>query len=123
MREYPDKLPVPVRLQSSLASLRQLLLHSPGQLSLASTGPLLEEIASDLACLPHLNPKPSPSELSEIRALSASVQSLYQGGLGFITGFSALSIQNGAWDAASYSADGLWNSSSLPQSSGLRIEG
>ncbi|MFN7542261.1 MAG: hypothetical protein ACK5TN_05650 [Acidobacteriota bacterium] len=123
MREYPDSLPVPVRLQSSLSSLRQVLLHSPGQLSLATTGPLLEEIVRDLASLPHLNPKPSPAELSEIRTLSASVQSLYQGGLGFITDLSALSIQNGAWDAAAYSADGLWNSSSLPQSSRLMVEG
>ncbi len=123
MRECSDPHSLPARLNSSLSSLRQLLLHSPSQLSLASTGPLLEQIALDLSSLPHLDPKPSQAELSEIRALSASVQSLYQGALAFLAGYSSLSIQNGAWDAASYSADGLWHSSSLPQVPRLNLEG
>ncbi len=123
MSEISPSPVLTARLKSSLSQLRLLLLHSPAQLSLDSAGPLLEQIALDLSSLPHLDPKPSPADLRQIQNLSSSVQSLYQGALNFIAGLSDQSIQNGAWDAASYSAEGVWQSSSVPLAPRLTLKG
>lgn len=107
-------------IKSALAEIRHLLLHAPTSLSISTTGPVLERISLDMLSLSQAVSPPPREVLLEIQALSASVQALYRGAAGFFGGLSAESIKNGAWDAASYSADGEW---SVPRPPRIRVEG
>lgn len=120
---HPASADLPHRLKTSLSEIRFLLLHNPTRLSLASTGPLLEQIASDLAALPTLVPPPSREDLLEIHALSSSVQSLYRAALNYFAGLASETIEQRALDGASYSASGEWQARAAGPTPRLTIEG
>lgn len=108
------------QIKMGLAEIRHLLLHSPTSLTLNATGPSLERISLDLLALSQATTPARREDLLEIQALSASVQSLYRAAAGYFSGLAAESIKNGAWDAASYSAEGEW---AAPSINHLRVEG
>ena len=111
-----------------LESVRRLLVESPGTFSVTAAGAALDRVTEGLLALnealrrdelvPDLR-----HEVTQVLTMSGRVNALYRQAANFYGGLAAESVKNGAWDAASYSADGDWKSAAPAPGSRLKVEG
>ena len=118
-----DSTPSPVEVASfalvnhvkaGLNAIRRVLLESPSEFSILSSGVALDQVSSGLIALNAALLDSSPltadlkQQLLELQFLSLRTQSLYRQASTFYSGLAAECIKNGAWDAGAYNREGDW---------------